>query len=95
MKNKFLSLFANYVELWKDIAFILTILLNLFNLFTFTSKFGDRFYDQHFLLDQESYTVQQTNSIVSIMGLIMTCCSMFVVAFFLAKNLPILIKRIW
>lgn len=51
MANKFLSLFANYVQLWKDVAFILTILLNLFNLFTFTSAFGDRFYDQHFLLD--------------------------------------------
>lgn len=43
MANKFLSLFANYVELWKDVAFILTILLNLFNLFTYTSAFGDRF----------------------------------------------------
>jgi hypothetical protein len=29
------------------------------------------------------------------LGIAMTCCSMFVVSFFLVKNLPLLIKRAW
>ncbi|KAL4438400.1 hypothetical protein ABPG74_009439 [Tetrahymena malaccensis] len=95
MSNKFISLFANYVKLWKDVAFMLTIVLNIFNLLTFTSKFGDRFYNQHLFLDYQSYSVQQTNRIIYLLGAIMTCCSMFVVSFFLVKNLPVLIKRIW
>jgi len=28
-RNKFISIFANYVDLWKDMAFLLTNLINI------------------------------------------------------------------
>ncbi|EGR27735.1 MIR domain protein [Ichthyophthirius multifiliis] len=93
-QNRFLALFANYVKLWKDLAFIMTIILNIFILFTFTDAYGDRFSDQHLFMNAE-YNSQKTQSIIIGLGLAMTCCSMFVVSFFLIKNLPLLIKRAW
>ena len=29
-RNQFLAIFANYVILWKDLAFLMTLLLNMF-----------------------------------------------------------------
>jgi inositol 1,4,5-triphosphate receptor type 1/inositol 1,4,5-triphosphate receptor type 3 len=35
--NKFIAIFANYVILWKDLAFLLTLLLNIFIILSFYS----------------------------------------------------------
>jgi hypothetical protein len=43
-KQKLLALFVNYVKLWKDLAFIFTIVLNIFIIFSFSDKFGSRLY---------------------------------------------------
>jgi len=37
-----LALFANYVKLWKDIAFIFTLILNIFIIGSFSDSYGDR-----------------------------------------------------
>ena len=37
-KNKFIAIFANYVILWKDLAFILTLLLNLFIILSYADN---------------------------------------------------------
>ena len=34
-QNKFIAIFANYVILWKDLAFLVTLLLNLFIILSF------------------------------------------------------------
>lgn len=39
-KNKFIAIFANYVVLWRDLAFILTILLNLFIILSYQDPDG-------------------------------------------------------
>lgn len=39
-RNKIIAMFANYVDLWRDLAFLLTIVLNIFILMAFDSKNG-------------------------------------------------------
>lgn len=41
-KNKFIAIFANYVILWKDLAFILTLLLNLFIILSYADNESTR-----------------------------------------------------
>ena len=48
-KNSFIAIFANYVILWKDLAFILTLLLNLFIILSYydgddSLSFDERYY---------------------------------------------------
>ena len=35
-KSKLLTLFAKYVKLWKDLAFLLTLVLNIFIIFSYS-----------------------------------------------------------
>jgi hypothetical protein len=44
---------------------------------------------------QNNITPTETDNIFRILGIIMTCCSAFVVAFFLTKNAPLIIKKSW
>lgn len=46
-KNKIIAILANYVSMWKDIGFVMTILLNIFIFLSFSNRFGDRFTDYH------------------------------------------------
>ncbi|CAD8068825.1 unnamed protein product [Paramecium sonneborni] len=94
-RQKFLALFANYVKLWKDLAFLFTLLLNLFIIGSFAqNEEGNRITDFRLFRD-EQYSPQQTRNIFLICGTIMACCSIFVVAFFLFKNAPLIIKKAW
>ncbi|CAD8059333.1 unnamed protein product [Paramecium primaurelia] len=94
-RQKFLALFANYVKLWKDLAFLFTLLLNLFIIGSFAvNESGNRITDFRLFRD-EQYSPQQTRNIFLICGTIMTCCSIFVVSFFLFKNAPLIIKKAW
>ncbi|KRW98864.1 MIR motif [Pseudocohnilembus persalinus] len=100
-KNKFLAIFANYVKLWKDLAFILTLLLNVFILLSYSSVFPDddgSFDDSRMheprLFMMNSMTAKQTKTFFFIFGLMMSLCSMFVVGFFLIKNLPLVIQKV-
>lgn len=93
-RQKFLALFANYVKLWKDLAFIFTLLLNLFIIGSFAEIDGDRM-ESYRLFQKDEYTSSQTKNIFLICGSIMACCSIFVVMFFLFKNAPLIIKKAW
>lgn len=44
--NKFLAIFANYVILWKDLAFLLTLLLNILIILSFYSGDTDLSFDE-------------------------------------------------
>jgi len=101
-KNKFLALFAQHVNLWKDLAFILTIVLNFLIIFSFSEYSGDEVNDESefearmnhprlFLNDD----ITNTESIFDIIGLIMIVCSLFVVLFFLIKKAPLVIQKAW
>lgn len=46
-QQKFIAIFANYVKLWKDLAYIFTLLLNLFIIGSFSNRYGDRMEDYH------------------------------------------------
>ncbi|CAD8103545.1 unnamed protein product [Paramecium sonneborni] len=94
-RQKFLALFANYVKLWKDLAFLFTLLLNLFIIGSFAENdSGNRLTDFR-LFRNEKYSPQQTRNIFLICGTIMACCSIFVVSFFLFKNAPLIIRKAW
>jgi len=92
--NQFIALFANYVKLWKDLAFIFTLIINLFIVGSFSEKFGDRMHNYRLFMNPD-YSEEQTKQLFQIFGILMTVCSMFVVAFFLVKNLPLIIKKAW
>ena len=93
-KNSFLSIFANYVKLWEDLAFILTLLLNMLVLVSFSTIWSDRLYEPRLFMLND-VTKEETMRIFLILGIMMTCCSMFVVIFFLLKNLPLIIGKVW
>lgn len=52
-QNKIVALFANYVNLWKDIAFLLSLLLNLFIVTSFSTYFGDRMEGERLFLSAD------------------------------------------
>ncbi len=43
----------------------------------------------------EDYSVSETLVIFNILGIIMICCSTFVVCYFLLKKAPLLIQEAW
>ncbi|KAM3129288.1 hypothetical protein pb186bvf_018575 [Paramecium bursaria] len=93
-KYKLIGFFANYVQLWKDLAYYLTIILNLIVITSYAHETGDgnQLSDVQFFRD-ESYTLDQTKNIFFILGLVMTICSLFVVVFVLAKLAPLIVVK--
>ncbi|EGR28323.1 MIR domain protein [Ichthyophthirius multifiliis] len=54
--NTFFSIFANYVNLWRDVAFILTIILNVFILFSYSeNNFSEKQAQSEEKLKQQLY----------------------------------------
>jgi hypothetical protein len=51
-----LALFTNYVKLWQEFAFYLTLFLNVFILLSFDAGWGSRLEDYVFFNDNKSYT---------------------------------------
>lgn len=100
-RNQFLAIFANYVILWKDLAFILTLLLNLLIILSFfdgepTLSEEDRFFirsSRPQLLKNMSYP--ETKDLFTYCGYVMIVCSTFVVVFFLCKKAPLYIREAW
>lgn len=99
---KFIGIFANSVDLWRDIAFFLTILINTFILISFysgtytTSSEAEhnRLWNPELGVDG-SVSVDKTKGIFETTGIIMIVCSTFVVLFFLCKKAPLYLKRAW
>ena len=92
-KNKIFALFANYVSLWRDIAFIFTIILNLFIISSYNTDKGDRFSGDLRLFQDDSYSETRTLYLFQICGWCMASCSLFVIAFFLSKSAPLVIEK--
>ena len=74
-------------------AFLLTLILNIFLLFSYSSVFGDRIEEPRLFMIK-GITKEETMYYFMIVGIMMTCCSMFVVVFFLMKNLPLIIQKV-
>jgi len=100
-RRKLIAVFANFVNLWKDLAFLLSITLNLMILGAYSTRFheeGDP--DEGRLTDpvlfvREYISVRRTKQVLTAAGLAMTFCSIFVVLFFLLKRAPVIIKKAW
>ncbi|KAL4462524.1 hypothetical protein ABPG74_000354 [Tetrahymena malaccensis] len=94
--NKFLALFANYVKLWKDLSFYISLVLNFFIIFSFSTTANADFsirIDDYNLFDSPNYTLNQTRRIFRVLGIVMIVCSNFVLLFFLFKNVPLIFQR--
>lgn len=99
-QNKFIALFAKYVILWKDLSFLLTLILNVFVILSYyegdsedpDERFRVRIYEPTFL---KVLPVAETKSIFTYCGIGMIICSTFVVLFFILKKGPLYIKEAW
>lgn len=92
-KNKIFALFANYVSLWRDIAFIFTILLNLVIVASYNTDKGPRFNNDLSLFQEEDYDETRTLRLFSILGWTMVSCSLFVIVFFFSKSAPLVLEK--
>lgn len=93
-KNQFLGIFAYNIKLWKNISFLLSVILNLFIITSYASIFGSRM-DAPRLLMSNHVTVAKTKSIFSILGWMMVCSSSFILVFYMLKQLPIIYRKAW
>lgn len=89
-RNFLVSLVASYVSVWKEVAFLMTILLNLIIIMSFfnNSEIGES------LVYDTKYS-SETQNVINIFGIIQMGCSCCIVAFFLLKTAPVLIARGW
>ncbi|CAD8168125.1 unnamed protein product [Paramecium pentaurelia] len=94
-RQKYLALLTDYVKLWRELAFFLTLFLNLFILFSFDGTVGDRVQDYIFFSQYQDFNPVITKTIIYIIGIVMTGLSLFVVSFYLLKNAPLILKRAW
>lgn len=92
-KNKFFALFANHVKLWKDLAFVCTLLLNFFILFSYSGAEQDERMKEPRLFGR--YSTRVTMRAFRVVGVLMIIFSSFVVLFFLCKRAPLIIKAAW
>ena len=97
-----MAIFANYVILWKDLAFLLTLLLNVFIILSFysgdSSLSSEEQYEIRLLrprLLKDYLTYEETMKLFTYCGYVMIICSTFVVVFFLCKKAPLYIKEAW
>ena len=84
--------------MWKDLSFICAILLNIVIICSYgDSKTGDD--SRYQRLWQPSFanelSVNETRRIFNIVGICMSCFSVFVVIFFVFKKAPLVIKESW
>lgn len=95
--NKFLALFANYVKLWKDMSFFISLVLNIFIMGSFNTLQGGDWYSRmtdYNLFNDPSYTQEQTDSLFRVLGIAMIVCSNFVLLFFLFKSVPLILQKV-
>lgn len=98
-KNKFVALFATHVNLWKDLAFTVALVVNFFILSSYSVYYGNdedpeegRLEDPRFLLRGGN---DWTDRVLWILGIVMAAASVFVVVFFMLKKIPLIIAQIW
>jgi len=100
-KRKLVAVFANFVNLWKDLAFLLSITLNLMIMGAYSIRFGapddptEGRLDSPVLFVRDYISVETTKDVLRAAGIAMAFCSIFVVLFFLLKRAPIIVKKAW
>jgi len=96
-KNKIFAIFAQYVNLWKDLSFICAILLNIVIICSYGYSDGNSSDDQRLWEPSLSsqVSVAQTKRVFFIVGICMSCFSVFVVIFYVFKKAPLVIKESW
>ena len=97
--NKFISLFASKVYIWREIAFVLTIALNLCVLLSYSIYHGNLRMDEPALLNLTYYATYldspETMVIIKTLGITQLVCCIIIVIFFLLKVGPIVAKKGW
>ena len=85
---------ATQVNIWRVVAFFLTILMNLVILLSYSSNKG---YESHyqFNLDEEGISKNKVGLILDCLGISQLVCCIMIVAFFLIKIGPLLVKKGW
>ena len=95
-KSRFRILFgiATQVDLWRVVAFLLTILMNLIILTSYSNKRG---YESLFTFNPDDHGIgrNHTELILTCLGISQLVCCIMIVAFFLIKIGPLLAKKGW
>ena len=97
--NQLIHLIASKVYIWRDIAFGLTIVLNILVLLSY-SNYND--HDRmnspslfNYTYDNDYWSTETTKSVIRTLGIIQLVCCLIIVAFFLLKVGPIVARRGW
>ena len=93
-KNPFLKFFYNYIPTFKEISFIMTLLINMTIMLSYSDQYGDRLVDVH-LYRMPDYTVKRTMQFFMVAGVIISFSSVFFVTFLLLKELPLIYKKVF
>lgn len=98
-KNFCISLIAKHVRLWRELAWIITLILNFLILASYSTYGTDRILEPSlFYSESEDGTgldTLQTKNLFFLLGTIQCVCAGMVVLFFLMKSGPVLAKRGW
>jgi hypothetical protein len=95
-KYKVVSFFTSRVTVWKEIAFMTTLILNFFIIASYYENSSNSRVDP--VLFYENYDRadnQNTQAALRIIGIIQCVCSILIVTFFIMKTAPVLIQRGW
>jgi len=100
-RHKVIAVFANFVNLWKDLSFFTSIALNILILGSYSQTNAPELGIEEsrmekpiiFLADDES--PESTEQIFFSLGSVMVVSSIFVLIFFLIKRAPLVIQRAW
>ena len=97
--NKIISVFASKVYLWREIAFALTIALNLCVLLSYSVYHGsDRMSDPallNYAYNNSYLDSTDTMTIITTLGITQLVCCIIIVIFFLLKVGPIVARNGW
>ncbi|CAK81479.1 unnamed protein product (macronuclear) [Paramecium tetraurelia] len=99
---KLIGFFANYIQLWKDLAFYLTLIINTMIIASFSHQsdpdrpkedVSNEALNEYIFFRKDEWTQAQTKELISALGYAMMVCSLFVVLFVLARIAPLIIKK--
>ncbi|CAD8131502.1 unnamed protein product [Paramecium pentaurelia] len=99
---KIIGFFANYIQLWKDLAFYLTLIINIMIIGSFSHQsdperpkddVSNEALNEYVFFRKDEWTQTSTKELISALGYAMMICSLFVVLFVLARIAPLIIKK--
>lgn len=93
-KSTVFYIIASHVEIWRIIAFLLTIVLNYIILGSYSETINDESFLQ-FNPDDKGIGHNTTIALLKFFGILQLCCCLILVAFFLIKVGPLLARKGW